>query len=415
MIENILGSKTKIKILQFILKNEDFSIKQLSNTTNVDLSTCIKDINDFISSKFVVKNNNQYSVNKNNEHYDSIFNLFFKENIFKFGLSSRRKKELQKMMPVLLENKSAVIVMHHNADPDSLGSAVALSRGLSSLGIKTDILAPAGISKQSANILKTYPYPILTKIEKVYPIYIVVDVCSTEQIGNLDIPKESKLFIIDHHKKGNLYDTAFAKITDMESHSTAKIVYQILTELKIDVTKEISFFLLCGLVADTAFFKIADKSDFEITVQLLELNKLEDVFSILWVTEDVSSRIAKVKSFKRLDAYKFKDNILVFSRTGSFESQIALTLVRSACNIAIVFNTKNDDIRISARMRHDLKGKLDLVQILKPIEKLINGSAGGHDMAASANGKNPKCIRDVKSVLIKELENKLKCKSKALE
>ena len=66
-------------------------------------------------------------------------------------------------------------------------------------------------------------------------------------------------------------------------------------------------------------------------------------------------------------------------------------------------------------MRHDLKGKLDLVQILKPIEKLIDGGVGGHDMAASANGKNSKCIRDAKSIIIKELEEKLNCKSKALE
>ena len=415
MMEKILGSKTKIKILQFILKNEDFSIKQLSNTTKIDSSLCVKDINDFISAKFVVKKNNQFIVNKASEHYDSIFNLFFKENKFLFGLSSRRKKELQKIMPVLLEHKKAVLVMHHNADPDSLGSSVALSRGLSLLGIKTDILAPAGISRQAANILKTYPYPILTKIEDSYPIYIVMDVCSTEQIGKLDIPKESKIIIIDHHQKGNLYDLAFGKITDMESHSTAKIVYQILTELKIEITKEMSFFLLCGIVADTAFFKIADKNDLEITVQLLNLNDLKDVFSILFTTEDVSLRIAKVKAFKKLDAYKFGDIVLIFSRSGSFESQIALTFVRSASNIAIVFNTKNDDIRISARMRHDLKGKLDLVQILKPIEGLINGSVGGHDMAASANGKNPKCIRDAKTVILKELEKKLNCKPKALD
>ena len=413
MLENIIGSKTKIRILPIVLTSENFSIRQISVDAGVAYSVCHKDISEFVETGFVIEEKNGFCANREHKDYKKIINLFGLNEKEK-GLSNTKKKELKKLMDVLLEQKTAAILVHHNADPDAIGSAIALARGLFQTGIKCDIFAPAGISRQSANILKKYPYPILKALEKEYSTYIVVDVSSKEQLGNFKIPVGAKLAVIDHHEKGNLEENAFAVLKDMTAHATATIVWKILKELDTRITKEISFFLLCAIVADTAFFRIADKKDLEIITKLLEYTELQEIFSSLTVQEDISSRIAKIKSFKRIDSYRIGDVVVAFSRTGSFESQIALALVRSAADIAIVVNTKNNDIRISARMRHDLENKTDLVEILKTAESLIDGSVGGHKLAASANGKNPKCVLEIKNRILLKLEETFKNKAKPL-
>ena len=76
MIENIIGSKTKIRILPIVLAAENFSIRQVSIDSGVAYSVCHKDIGEFVEAGFVLERENGFGTNKNHKDYKKITALF---------------------------------------------------------------------------------------------------------------------------------------------------------------------------------------------------------------------------------------------------------------------------------------------------------------------------------------------------
>ena len=322
------------------------------------------------------------------------------------------KRAALKIKKLLETNRRATIIVHHNADPDAIGSAVAVAQALAQFKVKCTVLAPADISRQSMAILSKYPYPIQEKTE-LESLVFIVDSSSKEQVP-VDISKECTVVLIDHHRPGNLAKRADIVVVDSSSHSTAGLMLSVLKELGANLTREIRFFLLTGLVADTAFLRKASRDDLKKAVELSEDIELSDIFSSLNTEEEVSERIAKLQSAKRLELYRIDDFLIAFSHIGSFESRSALSLVKSGADIAIVFNIQKKELRLSGRMRSSVPEKIDLARVFRSLDKIIEGGGGGHRTAASANGKNTKSISAAKYNLLSYFEKSLAKKAKKI-
>lgn len=304
----------------------------------------------------------------------------------------------------------ATIIVHHNADPDAIGSAIALARGLSQLKLRSTVLAPADISRQSMALLSKYPYPI-EKDAKPGHFVFIIDSSSPEQIP-VEIPEKSTVVLLDHHEVGALAKRADVALIEPESRSTASIVLSVLRCLGVELTKEIRFFIVSGIIADTGFLRHATRGNLKAVLELTEDIELEAVFSALAVPEELSERIAKLQSAKRLELYRAGDFLVAYSNIGSFESQAALSLIKGGADIAVVFNIKKSEIRISGRMRQSMPQKIDLAQAFMKISTVINGGAGGHRTAASANGKDTKSMDAAKNVLNSYFESAFEKKLK---
>jgi len=129
---------------------------------------------------------------------------------------------------------------------------------------------------------------------------------------------------------------------------------------------------------------------------------------------DVSERIAILKSMKRMNSYRIKDVLVSFTTVGSFEASVARNILKLGADIAIVGAPKKKALRISGRMNWKMKEKINLAEIFSKIEKIIDGSAGGHDVAASANGKRPENMNKAFAFILRQLEEKLGEKAKEL-
>jgi len=319
----------------------------------------------------------------------------------------------------LKSHKSATILVHHNADPDAVGSAIALARGLSQLGVSSEVCAPLGISLQSRNILAQYPYPVKEGNDvRFQKLVFIVDTSTPEQTGNLALPNDAAVVILDHHEEGKLFERANFRFLKKESHATAFIVFELLGALNLKITADVALFLLCGIVADTGFLRMVTAKELKAVAELLEIAgiELEGIYGALSVREDISERIAKLKAMKRMKAFRLGDVIVAFAASGSFESQAALSICKQGADIAFVENvdSKKQEYRISGRMKQHLTGKIDLSKLIKAVEPIIEGSAGGHPTAASANGKNTKSSAKVESKLLEVLEKSLGQKRKQL-
>ncbi|NOQ55456.1 MAG: hypothetical protein GQ477_01475 [Nanohaloarchaea archaeon] len=413
MIENIIGSKSKIAVIKALFmqdKEKGSTIRKLAITSNTPYSVAYRDITHFIEENFVkVKKdgaNKIVSFNKDHRLYPKISTLLSKDDDDKEEQETKPKK--------MFKHKNGLIIVHHNADPDAIGSAIALARGFDQSNLKCEIFAPGGLSSQSKRLLEKYPYPIAKKIKEYPKLVFILDTSSPEQLNGAKIPKDCKTIIIDHHRPGKLADMADMKIIDPSAHSTAILVYDMLISAGIQITAEIAFFLMAAIVADTGYFRLIDRRDINTIQKLIELVDLDDVFASLSTRIDYDEKVARLTGMQKIEAYKIKDKIIVFSKVNSFESRVAKHMITSFADIAIIENINKNSVRISARARKYLEDTVDLSLILKGIGKDINGNGGGHRTAASANGSDTGNMEIVKDKIKKYLESVLNGRIKQL-
>ncbi len=417
-IENILGAKSKIKIIRAMINADDAlnSIHSVSEMAEVAYSVAYRDIHILKDQGFVVDDEGKYRVNRSHSLYLKIAGLFAEdEEIGAVSISNRQRKDIAKIWAEVANHEKAQIIMHHNADPDAVGSAVALALLLRKQGLSVTVSAPLGISRQGRRVLEKYPFHVRDEVEKSPSLVFIVDSSSSEQIGEPGFRTNPKIILIDHHQRGNLAKDADFTFVDTEAHSCAILVYRMIVCLGIPVVSHAAPHILCGIVADSAFLRIASKDDIDVVDELLNYAGLDEIFDALSVKEDISERIAKLKVMRRVELYRIRDLIIAFSRAGSFESRAAAHIIRMGADVAIVFNVKKDEIRISARVRKYLSSDIDLVKMLKKAEPLIDGSVGGHAGAASANGKNPNRVNEVRKVILKEFEKRANSASKLIK
>jgi nanoRNase/pAp phosphatase (c-di-AMP/oligoRNAs hydrolase) len=316
-----------------------------------------------------------------------------------------------KLLDLVHGSEEILILTHHNADIDAVASCIVFYEFLDG---KVDIAVPDSISKGAKSLAEGYDFLIEPPLEK-YDLIIILDCPSKEQLNPLDIENsEAKKILIDHHSPGNLKDIADFSITDPEAGSTSEIIYQIFDQEKIN--EDCAKALVCGIVADTAHLKQADSNHFKYISKLLELSEstYSEILSILHTPIDFSERVAKIKAAARVEGYKLGKVLLVFSRIGSFEASVARSLLGMGADISIVFCPRGDEMRISARSRKNMTKKIHLANdLFKPLEEVIQGSAGGHDAAASSNGKNMD-IKQIKKEMLSKIEKIFGTKAKPL-
>ena len=316
---------------------------------------------------------------------------------------------LKEIADFLKKEDDFFVLTHHNADVDAIASALVLKGLLEELGKKVKV----GVAESVSEVAKKFvdeKIEIDPEIEK--ETVVVVDTSAPEQLEPIGI--RDVAVVIDHHIAGNIH----AKLShiDPEANSCSELIYQLSKELDVEIKSGMATLLLGGLIYDTAHLRRANRDTFILVAELLEKSdkNYQEILQMLRTETDVSERIAILKSMKRLNSYRIGNVLVSFTSVGSFEASVARNLLRMGSDISIVGAPKKKGVRISGRMRWQMKEKLNLAEIFSGIEKIIDGSAGGHDVAASANGKKPENMSLAFKSILSQIEEKLGEKSKEL-
>ncbi len=307
------------------------------------------------------------------------------------------------LLETLDKAERVLILAHHNADIDAVGASIPLKEYL---GKKAELAVPDTVSKGARDLAKDYDF--MKSPEDVdYDVVVVLDCPTSEQLKPLDLKDfEATKVLIDHHSPSDLIDTVDLAVTDPEARSTSEIVYEILAG-QWDINKKAAEALICGIVADTSHLRLAEEKQFKIISELLPKTDgtYSEILSVLSTPIDRSERIARLKAVSRSKIYEIGEKILVFSYVGSFEAASARTLLKVGADIAIVFSPRSDSMRVSGRCRRELTEDIHLGKdLFSEIQDLLDGSAGGHDAAASGNGRNAD-MEEIKNAMISILED----------
>ncbi|NJE07269.1 bifunctional oligoribonuclease/PAP phosphatase NrnA [Thermococcus sp. M39] len=322
----------------------------------------------------------------------------------------RGKIKLKRFLEEAKEKRySFLLLCHHNADPDSLGSAIAFSRYLSSIGLDNRIGVAQSVSSYAKRLLS------FAKVEKdpqvKEDVVIIFDTSSIEQLEPIDIPKDKFVIVIDHHIEKENPIKAHIRIVDSSRTSTAEIVWELL--------KYFNFYdeiaakaILAGIATDTANFRYANAKTFKTVSEILEKFPIQmgEIYNLTAPVSDENidqaKRMAILKACQRMEIKKFRKYVIVTSKVSAYESLACKVFLQLGADVAIVGSEKKG-VRISARAKeHLVKKGLHLGKIMEKVGPIIEGSGGGHAGAAGANGKRN--LDEAIKFLVKEIEKFLR-------
>lgn len=197
-------------------------------------------------------------------------------------ISADLKTKIDQSKNITLGANKILIVTHKNPDGDAIGSSLALRIALRNLDKEVEVAIIDSLPPEFVFL----PHYLKIKEEfapEDFDMAIILDCGGWSRTGffvddelNIDWPKH--LVVIDHHYRQNL--TPGLHIVNGAASSASEIVYYILKEWNVPITREIALCLLTGLFTDTGGFKHSNVNEqvLKIAAELLakgaDMNKI---------------------------------------------------------------------------------------------------------------------------------------------
>ncbi|MDI3536749.1 MAG: bifunctional oligoribonuclease and phosphatase NrnA [Eubacteriaceae bacterium] len=285
----------------------------------------------------------------------------------------------------LKENQRFLILLHQKPDGDAIGSAIAMGKGLKSLGKEVDyfIEVPVEEKLQFFNEVKTFNQ----KLEESYDVVIILD-CSTLAYCYLPatMPVYKTLIVIDHHKSNRGYgDLNFLEITG----ATAELVFRLVKALEVSFDEEMADAVFTAISTDTGSFQFSNVTS-ETHLILSQLYEIKNNYSALSKKLHHEKNIdqmkmtgAAIKSLEILDEMPIAFMILDYDTIMRYGGLINISddianLGQNTIGVAmtaLLKEVKPSEYRVSLRARYPF----DIHEIA------VKYGGGGHERAAGFN------------------------------
>lgn len=265
-----------------------------------------------------------------------------------------------KILNIIKESKNILILSHQNPDGDAVGSTTAFYHALKNMNKNVDImLIEVPKIMEFININNTI------NDNKEYDLAIVLDCSTKERIGQINnvFSKISNSICIDHHITNTNYCDLTYNLPKVSSCS--QIVYYLLKEWQIPITKEIGESIMLGVLTDTNGFSNNNIDEFTFLLASELMQKGIDVHKIY-------SKVLRIKTKTQYLLHKIATERLEFYQNNK---------------IAFTYITKEDFENIGALVG-DHEGIVEIGRNIEGVEvSIFVREKDGYHFSLRSNGK----------------------------
>lgn len=211
---------------------------------------------------------------------------------------------MKKVIELIKQAKTAMILPHENADGDAIGSCLAMRDALRSIGIAAEIYAEEPLE------------PSLRFLDDGIIVYsgqsiacdtaIVLDCGDEKRLGKRKAIADSaeRVINIDHHGTNTFFgDAAYV---EPEASATGEILFRVFREAGIEITREIARYLYTAICSDTGCFAYSNVSPetFRIAAELIgyDIDHAE-IARQLFNCVELSSELMKAELTSSIHSY----------------------------------------------------------------------------------------------------------------
>ena len=306
-----------------------------------------------------------------------------------------------KALELIEKSRYILIITHVNPDPDSIGSALALSNLFHENKIKHKVFNISDDLPQSLDFIPRFE-KITNQLPAFFDLAISVD-CGTYKRLGFQLDASIPLSNFDHHKSNNNFGTV--NIVDPQKSSTSELIFDFFKHNGLYITKNSATALYVGIYDDTLAFSLGrcDETTFEKVNFLVECGASPSEIANKLLRRDSLARYRIIpKVLDSLELYKEGEVASIiakeewFKQTGAHnrDCEDALDMIMSIAivRIAIFVRVVNGVSRVSLRS----KGQIDVSKIAGVFE------GGGHFNAAGCTIENLD-VEQVKEIILKEI------------
>ena len=166
-------------------------------------------------------------------------------------------QESLKILEEIKKVKKILINCHKNPDPDSVGSALAMTRFVKSLGKEIRVICPTKVNNRLGFIEDFELIEQSVDFNNVnyenYDLFIVLDSSSWDFASKMegeDLPK-IKMINMDHHATNRMF--GFINLVDKSLIATAELLYMFFEDCGFEIDKKVHNNFLWELSATLGF------------------------------------------------------------------------------------------------------------------------------------------------------------------
>ena len=177
------------------------------------------------------------------------------------------------MIERLNRSRHVLVTSHIHPDGDALGSQLAMGLALTAYGKRVTFYNESSIPKMyrflpSSDLIVRQIDPA-----EEYDTAVVLDCTDLERTGNFsqNIRHIPCLINIDHHITNNGFGTY--QYIDSSACATAEIVYRVINELGVDITRSMAISIYTAIMTDTGSFRFSNtnKAAFSICGEMIDV------------------------------------------------------------------------------------------------------------------------------------------------
>ena len=309
--------------------------------------------------------------------------------------------EYTKALELIEKSRYILIITHVNPDPDSIGSALALSNLFSENKIKHKVFNISDDLPQNLNFIPRFE-KITNQLPAFFDLAISVD-CGTYKRLGFELDSSIPLINFDHHKSNNNF--GIVNIVDPQKSSTSELIFDFFKHNGLYITKNSATALYVGIYDDTLAFSLGrcDETTFEKVNFLVECGASPSEIANKLLRRDSLAKYRIIpKVLDSLELYKEGEVASIiakeewFKQTGAHnrDCEDALDMIMSIAivRIAIFVRVVNGVSRVSLRS----KGQIDVSKIAGVFD------GGGHFNAAGCTIESLD-VKKVKEIILKEI------------
>ena len=299
--------------------------------------------------------------------------------------------DLTAVVDAIRSNDHFLVVGHENPDGDALGSMLAATLSLRSLGKDALMYLPGGAPTPAE-----YGFLDLSGLRRELPedlgerVLLAVDCANDRRIGeeNTGVDRAKLVLNVDHHHDNSRFGDLSLIVAD--ASSTAEVVRDILRELNVALSPEIAEALYVGLVTDTGRFQYSNTTPkaLRLAAELVEAGAdIHGIFRSVYETVQFAKLKLLARALERarlfaggrvVVSYLLKDDFGAVGAEEPYSEGIidSLRAVEGSELVALIREPPRNDgpaRRVSLRSSHD---EVDVSAIARQM------GGGGHRQAA---------------------------------
>lgn len=225
--------------------------------------------------------------------------------------SKAKHETLRELAAATLVHTKAIVSAHTVPDPDALGSAIAIARGLLGLGVDAEIYFGDELPSSLHSLVADTPVCEVLP-SAIPPLFFVVDTASEKRIaaeGKDLLPHATTVVNLDHHYSNTIWGTD--NFIDASAAASAEIALNFLKEINAPIDAVSATALYAGVLDDTGCFRFSNTSPASLraAAELVERGaNPSQIAELLYFTQ--SMRSAKLRG-RALEALQLVGNAQV--------------------------------------------------------------------------------------------------------